>query len=405
MCKKVSAKEEIEKSFSSVKNLKEWSLHLKEYFAWKQSIIKNNWFIMTIFTLPNWNNESDFRQAVNEVFRIENTWQDSDWFKVNIIKKFEERNKKNNVFSGGPVGSVFSKSSQPTSSPATSSPVVSSVTQITSKQSFSQEFKNVVNFFEWENVFEKYFHVNPSIVTDKIFIEDSFKLPFWVSLHEFSRAIEKFLKVNKSLENSDWFYEKVWEKYKPEPSKTMSSNNHQVKSTEKKEVNEPQKAVNNLTISPIGNNSKITHINTVVNTSLNAPVNNAVKTNANQLFYKEISECKTCGKNVFWVETKLGKLIPLDTKLIYKQPSNYELMVFTIDKEIGKIKDLNSGYTIHLSTCKYANLSDIKEFEDTFFEEQPEFYVSKTKHKNKNNSKVFHIREFIPVLPEDKIPV
>ena len=384
MCKKVSAKEEIEKSFSSVRNLKEWSLHLKEFFAWKPTVIKNNWFIMTIFTLPNWNNETDFREAVNELFRIENTWQDSDWFKVNIIKKFEERNKKNNVFSGGPVG-TFSKSSLSVVPPATSSPT------------FSQEFKNVVNFFEWENVFNKYFHGNPSIVTDKIFIEDSFKLPFWVSLHEFSRAIEKFLKVNKNLENSDWFYEKVWEKYKPEPSKTIVSNNHQVKSTEKKEVNESQKAVNNPSVvSPIGNNSKITHINTVVNTSLNAP---------NQLFYKEISECKTCGKNVFWAETKLGKLIPLDTKLIYKQPSNYELMVFTIDKEIGKIKDLNSGYTIHLSTCKYANLSDIKEFEDTFFEEQPEFYVSKTKYKNKNNSKVFHIREFIPVLPEDKIPV
>ena len=384
MCKKVSAKEEIEKSFSSVRNLKEWSLHLKEFFAWKPTVIKNNWFIMTIFTLPNWNNETDFREAVNELFRIENTWQDSDWFKVNIIKKFEERNKKNNVFSGGPVG-TFSKSSLSVVPPATSSPT------------FSQEFKNVMNFFEWENVFNKYFHSNPSIVTDKIFIEDSFKLPFWVSLHEFSRAIEKFLKVNKNLENSDWFYEKVWEKYKPEPSKTIVSNNHQVKSTEKKEVNESQKAVNNPSVvSPIGNNSKITHINTVVNTSLNAP---------NQLFYKEISECKTCGKNVFWAETKLGKLIPLDTKLIYKQPSNYELMVFTIDKEIGKIKDLNSGYTIHLSTCKYANLSDIKEFEDTFFEEQPEFYVSKTKYKNKNNSKVFHIREFIPVLPEDKIPV
>ena len=384
MCKKVSAKEEIEKSFSSVRNLKEWSLHLKEFFAWKPTVIKNNWFVMTIFTLPNWNNETDFREAVNELFRIENTWQDSDWFKVNIIKKFEERNKKNNVFSGGPVG-TFSKSSLSVVPPATSSPT------------FSQEFKNVMNFFEWENVFNKYFHSNPSIVTDKIFIEDSFKLPFWVSLHEFSRAIEKFLKVNKNLENSDWFYEKVWGKYKPEPSKTIASNNHQVKSTEKKEVNEPQKAVNNPSvISPIGNNSKITHINTVVNTSLNAP---------NQLFYKEISECKTCGKNVFWAETKLGKLIPLDTKLIYKQPSNYELMVFTIDKEIGKIKDLNSGYTIHLSTCKYANLSDIKEFEDTFFEEQPEFYVSKTKYKNKNNSKVFHIREFIPVLPEDKIPV
>lgn len=392
MCKKVSAKEEIEKSFSSVKNLKEWSLHLKEFFAWKPTVIKNNWFIMTIFTLPNWNNESDFRQAVNELCRIENSWENSDWFRVNIIKKFEERNKKNNVFSGGPVGSVFPKSSL-------------SVVPVISSPTFSQEFKNVVNFFEWENVFEKYFHSNPLIVTDKIFIEDSFKLPFWVSLHEFSRAIEKFLKVNKNLESSDWFYEKVWEKYKPEPSKTIVSNNHQVKNTEKKEVNEPQKAVNdslvnNLTVnSPIGN-SKITHINTVVNTSLNAPVNAP-----NQLFYKEISECKTCGKNIFWAETKLGKLIPLDTKLIYKQASNYELMVFTIDKEIGKIKDLNSGYTIHLSTCKYANLSDIKEFEDTFFQEQPEFYVSKTKYKNKNNNKVFHIREFIPVLPEDKIPV
>lgn len=404
MCKKVSAKEDIEKNFSSVKNLKEWSLHLKEYFAWKESIIKNNWFIMSIFTLPNWNNESDFRQAVNEVFRIENTWQDSDWFRVNIIKKFEERNKKNNVFSGGQVGSVFTKSPSPVSQPI-SSPVVSSVTQITSKQSFSQDFKNVVNFFEWENVFNKYFHTNPEIVTNKIFIEDSFKLPFWVSLHEFSRAIEKFLKVNKNLENSDWFYEKVWEKYKPEPSKSLVSNNHQVKNTEKKEVNEPQKAVNNSTVnSLIGNNSKITHINSVVSTSLNTPVNAPVNA-PNQLFYKEISECKTCGKNIFWAETKLGKLIPLDTKLIYKQPSNYELMVFTIDKEIGKIKDLNSGYTIHLSTCKYANLSEIKEFEDNFFQEQPEFYVSKTKYKNKNNSKVFQIREFIPVLPEDKIPV
>lgn len=71
--------------------------------------------------------------------------------------------------------------------------------------------------------------------------------------------------------------------------------------------------------------------------------------------------CKGCGRPVYWVKTKRGKVMPVNTlpaRFWYNPYGRYKLM--TVTGEIvscdltGKGKESGVGYTSHFATCPNA---------------------------------------------------
>lgn len=219
---------------------------------------------------------------------------------------------------------------------------------VSATQEITNNFTAVSRFSQWKKLYEKYKAWKPEITKSQWFIKTIFSLPTWENFHTFTTAIEVIIKDNKSLSQSDWFNDEIFERFKPD-----------VEAADAKAPYEIEKQAFFLTEEEIKENEE-----------------------GNS---KKISKCKCCQKEIYWWKTKNNKNIPVDTKLQVKTEHNMEALVINIDSEIGKIKDLGSGYFIHFYTCPVID------------------NLNKSFDRAKSN--VINIKRFIPVLDEDKIPI
>jgi recombinational DNA repair protein RecR len=77
------------------------------------------------------------------------------------------------------------------------------------------------------------------------------------------------------------------------------------------------------------------------------------------------SRCKSCGKNIKWIETLSGKRMPVNIEIIAVTPTSDGDTTIITDKGVivkGKREELKAlaegiavaGYISHFATCQYA---------------------------------------------------
>jgi hypothetical protein len=73
-------------------------------------------------------------------------------------------------------------------------------------------------------------------------------------------------------------------------------------------------------------------------------------------------KCKSCGTNIRWVETKIGKAMPVDGTIINVVPGPGSTIIVTAEGHIVRgiqVGDAHeggylTGYTSHFATCPQA---------------------------------------------------
>lgn len=241
--------------------------------------------------------------------------------------------------------------------------------KLSAKEEIIESFGSISSFTQWNNNFVKYWEWKPDIIKNKWFIEVIFSLPAWQNIHDYNFAIEVLIMANKSLVDDKWFETDIFEKYKPSRDKNDDHKNEALQN----KTNDITKA--NLKPS---------------NTSIKKDISNDMKEVKKEEIksppqIKRPVKCKSCNKEIFFLMTKLGKTIPVDTELQSKNDNNLDAMVINDAGVVGKIKELNEGYFVHFYTCPDAKI---------WRKNEPKKETDKTP-----------IKEFIPVLDTDRIPM
>ena len=70
----------------------------------------------------------------------------------------------------------------------------------------------------------------------------------------------------------------------------------------------------------------------------------------------KITSCNGCGADIYFIKLTSGKFNPVDIDKYDIQDNlvNPELIVVSEKGEVGKLKNLTTGYISHFSTCPKA---------------------------------------------------
>ncbi len=239
------------------------------------------------------------------------------------------------------------------------------------KEEIIESFGSVSSFFEWNNNFVKYWEWKPDIIKNKWFIEVIFSLPAWQNIHDYNFAIEVLIMANKSLVDDKWFETAIFEKYKPSRDKKDDHKNEALQN-KTDDITKAKLKPSNISIKIVKDISN--EMNQIKKEDSKTPPQ-----------IKRPVKCKSCNKEIFFLMTIQGKPIPVDVELQNKNDNNLDAMVINEAGRVGKIKELEEGYFVHFYTCPDAKI---------WKKNEPKKETNKTP-----------IKEFIPVLDADRIPI
>lgn len=156
----------------------------------------------------------------------------------------------------------------------------------------SRDFTEVRLVSTWTELVKDWAKYKSSLLENKWFIDVAFGTPKWASLHDFTLAINSFLKFEPDWSNSEWFYNDIVLKYKP----------------------------------------------------------------TKKLADKKLALCHECGKDIYLIkvlnkDTEAIEDIEVNSKLFTVTLQNAEMSVISQLGEVNQLKNVGSGFQKHSITC------------------------------------------------------